>query len=410
MTHKARRRKRPQLFKRLAAGMASIAILLGGVYGGYSLMNITTDQQVLSGQTTPVLTPVATSLESRMLVMGDVFWGRYINDWSEQSELKYAYPFSRLAEFEREKYDAWIHDMECPITNNPKVSSAVEDTTLSFDCSPEYLPEAKKWFTAMTLANNHTDNQGPEGLVETRQHLDANGIQYFGTYEPNDYDHLCDVIAMPARVTMSDKSVVQAKLPMVWCGYHGVFKTPTPESIAVMKRYTDYFPVIAMPHSGAEYKAEPDTIKTDFYRSLIDNGADVVIGDHPHWVQSSEAYKGKLIMYSLGNFIFDQQYNREVTRSALLQMTVKVNAANNPGLAKWVALGESCATYQDSCLEQVASQKLEKLSVTYQFGIEGSDNSGKLVHKATPEQLADIKARLRWQQTISGLSGNNRGE
>jgi hypothetical protein len=271
MTKKVRGKKRT-LFIGLVAAVMGPVILLGGAYGGNWLMNIVIDRQVLSDRTVIAPEPIATSLESRMLVMGDVYWGRYINDWSQQSELKYAYPFSRLAEFEREKYDAWINDLECPITNNPKVSSAVEDTTLSFDCSPEYLPEAKKWFTAMTLANNHTDNQDDEGLVETRQHLDANGIQYFGTYEPNDYDHLCDVIAMPARVKMSDKSGEQAKLPMVWCGYHGVFKTPTPESIAVMKRYTDYFPVIAMPHSGAEYKAEPDAIKSNFYRSLIDNG------------------------------------------------------------------------------------------------------------------------------------------
>ena len=409
MTKKARGRGRSAV-RGLAAVIFGLVILLGGGYGGYWLMNLTGDQQVLSNQAPAAPVVTATSLESRMLVMGDVFWGRYINDWSQQSELTYAYPFSRLAEFEREKYDAWINDLECPITNNSKVSRAVEDTTLSFDCSPEYLPEAKKWFTAMTLANNHTDNQGAEGLVETRQHLDANGIQYFGTYEPEDYDHVCDVIAMPARVTMSDSSEKQVKLPMVWCGYHGVFKTPTAESVAVMKRYTDYFPVIAMPHSGAEYKAEPDTIKTDFYRNLIDNGADVVIGDHPHWIQSSEAYKGRLILYSLGNFIFDQQYNREVTRSALLQMTVTVDAAKNPDLAKWIELGETCATYQDECLERASSLELQKLSLTYQFGIEGSDNSGKLVHKATPEQLADIKARLRWQQTISGLSGNNSGE
>lgn len=409
MTKKVRGKKRI-LATGLVVAVLGPVILLAGAYGGQWLMDIATYREVLSEQTVAAPEPVATSLESRMLVMGDVFWGRYINDWSQQSELTYAYPFSRLAEFEREKYDAWINDLECPITNNPKVSSAVEDTTLSFDCSPAYLPEAKKWFTAMTLANNHTDNQGAEGLVETRQHLDANGIQYFGTYEPEDYDNVCDVMAMPARVTMSDDSEKQVKLPMVWCGYHGVFKTPTAESIAVMKRYTDYFPVIAMPHSGAEYKAEPDTIKTNFYRSLIDNGADVVIGDHPHWIQSSEAYKGRLIMYSLGNFIFDQQYNREVTRSALLQMTVNVDAADNPDLAKWIELGETCATYQDTCFEQVASQNLQKLSLTYTFGIEGSDNSGKLVHKASPELLADIKARLRWEQTITGLSGNNRGE
>ncbi|MGB3023934.1 MAG: CapA family protein [Candidatus Saccharimonadales bacterium] len=390
---------------------ALVALVLGaGAIYGY-------DNLVLRAETTGVqsasqVKPAAkpTSLESRMLVMGDVYWGRYINDWSMKSELTYAYPFSRLSEFERDTYDAWINDMECPITNNPKVSSAVEDSTLQFDCDPAYLPEAKKWFTVMTLANNHTDNQGAEGLVETRQHLDEHGIQYFGTYDPDDDSHICDVIALPARVTMSDRSEKQIKLPMVWCGYHGVFKTPSAESVQVMSQYAKRFNIVAMPHSGAEYKPEPDTIKTDFYRSLIDGGADVVIGDHPHWIQSSEAYKGKLIMYSLGNFIFDQQYNREVTRSAVLSMTVSLDASDAPDLAQWMALGERCATYQDTCLQMATDQELAKLPLKYHFAVLGSDNSGKLVHRASAEQLADIKLRLRWQQTISGLSGNNSGE
>lgn len=360
----------------------------------------------------PVQKPkvVPESLESKMLVMGDVYWGRYINDWSMASPLKHAYPFQKLGEFERDKYDAWVADMECPITNNPKVSSAVEDDTLKFDCSPDYLPEAKKWFTAFTLANNHTDNQGPEGLVETRVHLDENGVQYFGTYEPDDFSHLCDVLAMPAHATMSDGQIKQGKLPLVWCGYHGVFKTPSSESVQEMSKYSTRFNIIAMPHSGAEYKAEPDTIKTDFYRSLADSGADVVIGDHPHWIQSSEAYKGKLIMYSLGNFIFDQQFNAEVTRSAVLSMTVTVEAADAPDLEKWLALGEQCAKYQDDCLAKATEQDLSKLPLKYHFAILGSNDSGKLVHRADAAQLESIKQRLRWQQTISGLSGSNSGE
>ena len=115
-------------------------------------------------------------------------------------------------------------------------------------------------------------------------------------------------------------------------------------------------------------------------------------------------------MYSLGNFIFDQQYNREVTRSAVLSMTVSLDASDAPDLAQWMALGERCATYQDTCLQMATDQELAKLPLKYHFAVLGSDNSGKLVHRASAEQLADIKLRLRWQQTISGLSGNNSGE
>jgi len=355
--------------------------------------------------------PKPTSAESKVLVMGDVFWGRYINDWSQKSDQKFAYPFQRLSEFGRTNYDAWVADMECPITNNPKVSSAVEDSTLTFDCSPEYLPYAKQYFTAFTLANNHTDNQGGvAGWKETIQHLSDNGIQSFGSFDPEDYDNLCNVLSLPTRVTYDDGSVKTVKLPTVWCGYHGVFKNPSAESLAVMKRYTDTFSVIAMPHSGQEYKTAPDQIKTDFYRGLIDNGADVVIGDHPHWVQNTESYKGHLIMYSLGNFIFDQQDTSEVTRSAMLEMTLSISAHAAPDLDKWIALTENCGSYDDQCLKTAMSQKLAKLPITFHFAVRGSNDSGKIVKPATSEQLAAIKQRLNWTTTIQGLTGSYSGE
>ena len=386
-------------------------VVFGGVgYLAYQwwLHPTTATQQ----QTTAVQKPVpkVTSLESKMLVMGDVYWGRYINDWSTASPLKYAYPFSRLSEFDRSKYDAWFADMECPLTNNPKVSSAVEDSTLQFDCSPAYLSEAKQWFTGFTLANNHSDNQDAAGFTETKQHLDENGIQYFGSYDPEDYQNLCDVIAVPAHVAMSDGTTKQGKLPMVWCGYHGVFRTPSAESIAVMGKYSPLFNVVAMPHSGAEYKPAPDQIKTTLYRALIDGGADVVLGDHPHWVQSSEAYKGKLIVYSMGNFIFDQQFSLEVTRSAVVNMNVSVDAASASDIEKWLALGETCGSYADDCLQKATDQGLKKLPLQYHFSILGSRDDGKLVHKATEAELASIKQRMNWGVTIKGLSGASSGE
>lgn len=358
--------------------------------------------------TKPIIT--TKSVDSKMLVMGDVYWGRYINDWSMASPLKYAYPFQKLNEFERDKYDAWIADIECPITNNPKVSSKEEDNYLKFDCSPAYLPEAKKWFTAFTLANNHTDNQGVEGFAETKQHLDENGIQYFGSYDPEDYSNLCNVLSMPVHVTMSDSTVKQGKLPMVWCGYHGVFKIPTAQSVDVISKYSPLFSVVAVPHSGKEYQPGPDEIKTTSYRSMIDAGADVVIGGHPHWVQSAEAYKGKLIVYSVGNFIFDQQTTADVTRGAAISMEVSVDAKEAADIDKWLALGETCGTYADDCLSKAVEQKLAKLPLKYHFSALGSRDHGKVTHLANSAELASIKQRLNWSMAMNGLTGVYSGE
>ncbi len=401
-------RKKIMLPRFAYVGLAMI-VVGAGAYAYVTLKPQSQNKAILRESAKPQPQPL--SVQSKILVMGDVFWGRYINDWSQKSDQKYAYPFTRLSEFNRKDYDAWVADLECPVTNNPKVSSAVEDTTLQFDCSPDYLPYAKEYFTAFTLANNHTDNQnGATGWEETVRHLSDNNIQSFGTFDPEDYDNVCNVLSLPARVTMDDKTVKNVKLPTVWCGYHGVFKTPSATSLAVMQKYADRFNVVAMPHSGQEYKTAPDQIKTDLYRDLIDGGAEVVIGNHAHWVQTTESYKGHLIVHNLGNFIFDQQDTKEVTRSAVLQMTLSIDAKNSPDLDKWIALGETCAVYNDTCLAEAKEQNLKKLPIRYNFAALGSNDSDKLVKPATAEQLEAIKQRLNWDSTIKGLSGNYSGE
>lgn len=352
---------------------------------------------------TPVKVAQPVSIYSNMLFMGNTFWGRYMNDWSMASPLKTAYPFSRLNEFHRDQYNAWITGLECPTKAGVTMTSAEMDALLQFNCSPDYLPEAAKWFTAFTLANNHTDNQGVDGFNETKANLEKNGIQYFGHYDPRELNDLCDVISMPVTVTNDDNSTSKGKLPIAMCGYHGVFRIPLPDSVAVMAPYSKLMPVIAMPHMGVEYVPAPDQLKTDFYRSLIDGGADVVLGDHPHWIQNTESYKGHLIVYSMGNFMFDQQDTAEVVRSAAIQVVIRTNNDNKDMVKKWLALGETCGTYHDTCLADAQKEGLTKLNILFQFGVVGTNDSGKITKPATAEQTAGILQRLQWSSTMSKL-------
>jgi len=343
------------------------------------------------------------SISSNVLFLGNTYWGRYINDWSMASSLKYKYPFSRLNEFNRSQYDAWISGLECPMKSGVSMTSAEEDSTLTFNCSPDYLPEAAKWFTAFTLANNHTDNQGIDGFAETKQHLDDNQIQYFGHYDPRALGDICEVISLPVTVANNDKSVTKGELPVAMCGYHAVFRIPTDEAVAEMQEYSPYMPVIALPHMGTEYKTAPDQLKIDFYRSLIDGGADMVLGDHPHWIQNTESYKGHLIVYSMGNFIFDQQDTPEVVRSAGIRVVMKTGGSDSALLKKWLALGEKCMVFKDDCLAQAITQKLTKLDISYQFGVVGTNDADKIAKPATTEQQASILDRLQWQSTMNQL-------
>jgi poly-gamma-glutamate synthesis protein (capsule biosynthesis protein) len=207
---------------------------------------------------------------------------------------------------------------------------------------------------------------------------------------------------LPVTVLNDNSSTTSGELPIAMCGFHGVFQIPPPSSIAVMKKYSEYMPVIAMPHMGTEYKPAPDELKTNFYRSLIDGGADMVLGDHPHWIQTSESYKGHLIVYSMGNFIFDQQDTSEVVRSAGIRV-VMTTSDNSDLLQKWLALGVQCATYKDDCLVQAQKQNLKKLNIKYKFGVVGTNDSDKIVKPATATQQAGILERLNWRSTMNGL-------
>ena len=360
------------------------------------------DENLFSNQV--VQDPQPKNISSNVLFLGNTYWGRYINDWSMSSSLKYAYPFSRLSEFNRANYDAWISGLECPLVDGVSMTSTEEDETLQFNCSPNYIPEAAKWFTAFTLANNHTDNQGIDGFAETRQRLEESGIQYFGHYDPRVIDDICEVIALPVTITNDDESVTKGKMPVAMCGYHAVFRIPTDEAVAEIAKYSQYMPVIAMPHMGAEYKTTPDELKISFYRSLIDAGADMVLGDHPHWIQTSESYNGHLIVYSMGNFMFDQQDTFEVVRSAGINVVMSTgDLEDSTMLKKWLTLGESCATFKDDCLAQAKAQNLTKLKMTYKFGVVGTTDSDKITRPATAEQQSSILQRLGWQSTMNQL-------
>jgi hypothetical protein len=373
------------------------------VAGFFILLNLNQTQKnttTHSKQITTDTKPEPEQLTSKILFTGNIFWGRYMNDWSMASPLKYKYPFSGLNTFNRPAYDAWVAGLECPTDPSVNMTSAQMEEALQFNCRPEYLKEASKWFDIVMLSNNHTDNQGPEGFTRTRQQLDKAKMQHFGHYDPREIDDICEVVAMPVTIKYTNSSHKKGQLPIALCGFHGVFRIPEQTAVDQISKYSKYMPVIAMTHMGAEYEASPDEIRTRLYRSMIDAGADMVLGDHPHWIQSTEAYKGKLIVYSMGNFMFDQQFNREVTRSAAIEVKLSTNSNN---IDKWLQLGSQCRGFKDKCLEEAEQLKLEKLPVKYQFKAIGSDDSNKLTKKADSKLQDSIEQRLNWKQTMSGL-------
>lgn len=347
----------------------------------------------------------STALESHVLAVGDIYWGRRMNDAAQQNALKEAYPFSRLHEFQPEAYDAWIGNLECPAVPGVHHPIGYEPELWEFNCPVEYLPEAAKWFDIFSLANNHTANQEREkGLETTREQLDKHGIQHFGNFNPHTKDDVCEVNALPARANIDGKQQ-EVYLPIANCGFHGVYYTITDESMAIMQEYAKYMPVIAYPHMGQEYQAISDDVREGLYRKMIDNGADVVLGNHPHWIQPTEVYNGKLIAYSMGNFIFDQQFSTEVMRSAAIDMTLSVakDDVSDNQLRQWVELGETCAVFKDDCLKVAQEKQYQRLPVNFTYDIVSADLDNMVTKRASLQAHREILDRLNWKDTLQKL-------
>jgi len=326
-----------------------------------------------------------------VLVTGDISWARFMEDWAGG---RTRWPFKHLDEFGT--YDAFVGNLECPVVNSNETSDE-QDTILSFHCEPEFLGPFSDFFTAVSLANNHTDNHGESGMASTRRHLGKYGIQYFGDPDPERLDRVCAPVMLPVRTDGDgDETGV---LPVAMCGWNGVFQIPTQDSVDEITRWADHVPVLAFPHSGLEYVAEPDSIKVDLFRRMIDAGADAVLGSHPHWVQSSEVWHGRLIVYSLGNFIFDQQTESERTRSAAIHLRLSLTSK----VPQWLEVGEQCAADPDNCLQIIEDSGLREMKARLEYDVVGSRNENRLTHPATAAETADIERRLDWADSMDQL-------
>ncbi len=92
------------------------------------------------------------------------------------------------------------------------------------------------------------------------------------------------------------------------------------EFVKSIRHAPDEF-LVAMVHGGDEYQLTSNKAQKAFYRGLIDDGVKLVIAHHPHVVQEAEKYKGSMIFYSLGNFIFDQYFSKETQEGLTIKAT-----------------------------------------------------------------------------------------
>jgi poly-gamma-glutamate synthesis protein (capsule biosynthesis protein) len=161
-----------------------------------------------------------------------------------------------------------------------------------------------------TLENNHMDNYGPDGITETIEHLDDAGIAWANRATPVISEVRGLQFGFLAFNSVKEKLDHQAMV----------------REIKALRPQVDVL-VVAV-HWGEEYVVFPEPAPStpwddplEIGHEIIDAGADLIIGNHAHWVQPVEIYQGKLITYGHGNFIFDQMFSSETRISVIGRYT-----------------------------------------------------------------------------------------
>ena len=244
--------------------------------------------------------------EVRLLAVGDVMLGRYIAKVMNSRGADY--PFQEVAA-NLKRGDIVFGNLEAVVCDDG-LAPVFPDKPFNFHASPSAAKALKTaGFHVMSLANNHAMDYGPEALAETRRLLEENGIIAFGAGE--------DIAAARTSVIITAKGVRFAFLGYGVAHSRRVYARRSGPGIApieinmirkdieAIRGKVDVL-VVSL-HWGKEYDTIPSQKQRQEAHQIIDWGADLILGHHPHVMQGIETYKGKVIAYSLGNFVFDQK-------------------------------------------------------------------------------------------------------
>ena len=235
-------------------------------------------------------------------------------------EKGYDYPYTELKDlFLRDDYT--IANLETPVTTR---GTPPTNKAFVYKSPPAALPALKAaGIDAVNLANNHSMDQGVEGLLDTFAALDENQIEYVGAgvdsaraYAPVyvEKNGIRVAIFGFSRVIPEVSWYAGKNKPGVAATYD-----PTQAIQAIQEARPKADLIVVIPHWGEERKDFPLDNQKELARAYIDAGADLIVGGHPHVIQGLEQYKDKWIAYSLGNFIFTRSTEPRTWESIVLQ-------------------------------------------------------------------------------------------
>ncbi len=251
------------------------------------------------------------------LFTGDIMLGRYIQVLRERNGEPF--PFTYMPEvidaveasLEVDEIDLVLGNVEGPISTSDYVNPG---TAMIFNFKPETAELlARVGFNAVSIANNHSLDQGRDHFEESHQFLSDAGILAFG--HPDTFE--------------GEWTFVTKEFATKTIGFIGLNHTlhnkidweKLNEKIREWDAQVDF--LIVGIHWGFEYEPTARDTVVEAAHGMVDNGVDFIWGHHPHVIQNREVYKGAPIYYSLGNFVFDQYFSKEVKEGLVVGLKLQ---------------------------------------------------------------------------------------
>jgi gamma-polyglutamate biosynthesis protein CapA len=285
------------------------------------------------------------------------------------------YPFRDITGFIK-RHELSFCNLEGPVSTRGKK----RPKAYSFRFDPELLDGLKNTgFNMFSLANNHILDYGGSALMDTIDFMEGQDYLYAGAGKNRQ-----EASAARYREINGLKFAFIANVDFGMAGWQDSAGDAVPQAfdrrdlaeitaeIEKAKKLADF--VIVSFHWGEEYQNYPNKRQKNIAHACIDSGADLVIGHHPHVMQGVEKYKGKLIFYSIGNFIFDQRFPR-TNESMFFACDFTKNGIENAFLLP-VKITKGQPDFASG--EEAKSIKGKIMEYSKDFGVEFKDSGVKI--------------------------------
>ena len=219
-------------------------------------------------------------------------------------------PFAGFASLFRNA-DVRIANLECVVAT----TGTAADKMFTFRAHPRTLPVLKQHFDAVSVANNHTGDFGREAFAEMLGLLKQQGLAQFGGGHNLTQAHTPLILERKGvRIALLGYNEFMPRSFEADANAPGSAWSEDEQVVADIQRARSEYGadvVIPVMHWGWENEPTANDRQRQLARTMIDAGADAVMGGHPHVTQDIEHYQGKPIIYSVGNFVMKESDNAQ---------------------------------------------------------------------------------------------------